>query len=437
MFDVNLKIRGTQGDQSYSFILPDQSQQFVLNVVKTINIFLSEDDDKISNQNDSDLYSSFSKFAKIFPVENVKWVPPSNIFSQFGELINSTQSDPQPKTESQLKTEPEEFDHKDEDSDHFFEEPTDNEEMFSKHPKSEKVPTGRKQYGCEHCGKLFKQIGHLNAHVEEVHELDQSSKSHICAQCGKGYPSARKLNYHMTYTHSVKRKNESICKICGKTFSRAKLTTHMMQAHENNLPFVCHSCGKGFLFDCALKAHSLIHTGEKPFTCDQCGKGFKEKGTLERHKLSHESEKNHSCEICLKQFKFKHGLVRHKRLHTGEKPHMCTWCGQSFSQAANMQKHIRQQHTMEKSHVCKQCGKGFVQPYYLQRHMMDSHNADTFPPKRLMMDSHNADTLPPRSNNADTLPPQEPATNPHLQTSSHIQNPSNFHLKMIAARERT
>ena len=49
---------------------------------------------------------------------------------------------------------------------------------------------------------------------------------------------------------------------------------------------------------------------------------------------------------------------------------MCTWCGQTFTQSANMQKHIIQQHTLEKSHVCKLCGKSFVQPYYLKRHLL-------------------------------------------------------------------
>ena len=111
----------------------------------------------------------------------------------------------------------------------------------------ELVHSGLKQFACECCGKTFKQIGHLKAHVEEVHVVDRSSKCHICPQCGKGFPSTRKLNYHTTYTHTVKRLQRLECKICGKTFSRAKLKPHVMRVHENNLPYRCQYCGKGFV----------------------------------------------------------------------------------------------------------------------------------------------------------------------------------------------
>ena len=96
---------------------------------------------------------------------------------------------------------------------------------------------------------------------------------------------------------------------------------------------------------------------------------------MDRHKLTHETKRNFDCDVCGKKFKFKHYLVSHKLLHSGDKPHMCTWCGMTFTQNANMQKHVRMKHTNNKGHVCSYCGKSFVQAYYLRRHLATHREA--------------------------------------------------------------
>ena len=109
------------------------------------------------------------------------------------------------------------------------------------------VHSGVKQFGCERCGKLFKQIGHLQAHVEEIHETNLDRRDFICNLCGKGFPSSRKLTYHLNYTHGDKKHQKYVCNICDKAFSRAKLRPHQMRDHENNLPFSCQFCEKRFV----------------------------------------------------------------------------------------------------------------------------------------------------------------------------------------------
>ena len=47
----------------------------------------------------------------------------------------------------------------------------------------------------------------------------------------------------------------------------------------------------------------------------------------------------------------------------------------TFTQNANMQKHVRMKHTNNKGHVCSYCGKSFVQAYYLRRHLATHREA--------------------------------------------------------------
>ena len=117
------------------------------------------------------------------------------------------------------------------------------------------VHSGVKQFGCEQCGKLFKQIGHLQAHVEEIHETNLERRDFICNLCSKGFPSSRKLAYHSRYTHGEKKHQKYVCNICDKSFSRAKLRPHQMREHENNLPFSCQFCEKRFVSKYYLTRH--------------------------------------------------------------------------------------------------------------------------------------------------------------------------------------
>ena len=109
------------------------------------------------------------------------------------------------------------------------------------------------------------------------------------------------------------RRQQLICKMCGKSFSTEHILEYYMHEifHKKERHIECSECGKKFATPTNLKRHQMIHTGEKPYGCEQCGKTFSQNVSL----------------------------IEHKRIHTGERPHLCVECGQSFTAYPNFKAH--------------------------------------------------------------------------------------------------
>ncbi len=107
-------------------------------------------------------------------------------------------------------------------------------------------------------------------------------------------------------------KKQHICKVCGKSLSRAyHLKTHML-SHAGIKLYKCETCGKEFLRRNSFTEHKLTHTGEKPHKCTECGKCFTDPRNLSVHMRIHTGVKPHACLICGKRFSQKHHLTRHQ-----------------------------------------------------------------------------------------------------------------------------
>ncbi|XP_061564663.1 gastrula zinc finger protein XlCGF57.1-like [Cololabis saira] len=252
-----------------------------------------------------------------------------------------------------------------------------------------KVHTGKKKFGCEDCGKTFRDHFSLKSHMR-VHSEE---KPFGCNDCGKSFKHEHNLKIHMRihtgempfgcevcgkrfkHQHNLKThmrihtgEKPFVCDICGKRARHQNnLKTHMI-VHKGERPFGCDLCGKSFNRKTSLRAHMTVHTGEKPYGCEICGKCYKRKTHLRTHMTVHTEEKPFGCEVCGKRFNRKTHLGTHMAVHTGEKPYSCDFCGKRFTRKTHLDSHITV-HTGEKPFGCGVCGQEFTQQGSLNRHM--------------------------------------------------------------------
>ena len=146
------------------------------------------------------------------------------------------------------------------------------------------IHTTKKNKKCQHCEKVFRQIGSLRRHEVQIHNIIDGDVK----------------KYYKKY---VKKGGVFPCQICGKQYT----SKH------------------------ALKIHNLSHAGGMTEQCDQCEKKFNYKDALKRHIESCHMKKEiidsnlYKCSVCSKEVMGFMKLKQHRRCHR-VKDKICGLC---------------------------------------------------------------------------------------------------------------
>ncbi|XP_029007706.1 POZ (BTB) and AT hook-containing zinc finger 1 isoform X3 [Betta splendens] len=186
------------------------------------------------------------------------------------------------------------------------------------------------------------------------------------------------------------------CDICGKVFRDVYHLNRHKLSHSGEKPYACPVCGLRFKRKDRMSYHVRSHDGSvgKPYVCQSCGKGFSRPDHLNGHiKQVHTTERPHKCQICNASFATRDRLRSHLACHEDKIP--CKVCGK-FLRAAYMTDHLKK-HSEGTHNYCGICNKGFSTASYLKVHIKTHHGSPlppsatmhTFPEPRGELQMHN------------------------------------------------
>ncbi|XP_024125549.1 POZ-, AT hook-, and zinc finger-containing protein 1 isoform X2 [Oryzias melastigma] len=151
----------------------------------------------------------------------------------------------------------------------------------------------RRHVGCEICGKVFRDVYHLNRH-----KLSHSGeKPYACPVCGLRFKRKDRMSYHVR-SHDGSVGKPYVCQSCGKGFSRPDhLNGHIKQVHTTERPHKCQICNASFATRDRLRSHLACHEDKIP--CKVCGK-FLRAAYMTDHLKKHSEGTHNYCGICNK-----------------------------------------------------------------------------------------------------------------------------------------
>lgn len=224
-------------------------------------------------------------------------------------------------------------------------------------------------FPCRTCGKAFTEASRLKNHEAQHGASSGSVQSlsplggHSLGENGMQLDSSRKRE--RTRRHVG-------CDICGKVFRDVYHLNRHKLSHSGEKPYACPVCGLRFKRKDRMSYHVRSHDGSvgKPYVCQSCGKGFSRPDHLNGHiKQVHTTERPHKCQICNASFATRDRLRSHLVCHEDKIP--CKVCGK-FLRAAYMTDHLKK-HSEGPHNLCNICNKGFSTASYLKVHIKTHH----------------------------------------------------------------
>lgn len=228
--------------------------------------------------------------------------------------------------------------------------------------------TDPRKYFCPRCGRVFRHVGRLRAHML-THARGQSfacgqcnktfktwSKFWIhqrlhrqkrgrffCPKCGQGFRFVGLYNNHLQEHPEL---NAYGCPFCPHTFSTAQhLRNHQKEWHRSSMPYICDICGKGFASAHILKRHKLIHftvsqmetpfIGDmqptvRPYECATCSASFDNLDSLFHHQFSHTSE-DKEARNSKSLWKQQHAKDEHSFIQSNRSSYQCDYPSNQYA----------------------------------------------------------------------------------------------------------
>ncbi|KAG5274621.1 hypothetical protein AALO_G00138320 [Alosa alosa] len=253
---------------------------------------------------------------------------------------------------------------------------------------SRKRERTRRHVGCEICGKVFRDVYHLNRH-----KLSHSGeKPYACPVCGLRFKRKDRMSYHVR-SHDGSVGKPYVCQSCGKGFSRPDhLNGHIKQVHTTERPHKCQICNASFATRDRLRSHLACHEDKIP--CQVCGK-YLRAAYMTDHLKKHSEGPHNFCSICNKDGQENTGKCPHQdsegsdtsftELSNGSElksPHKedavglnCNGAGSgtpetpSTAGAGSKAKGP----DSDRKHPCSECGQAFRTKSYLNKHLQRVH----------------------------------------------------------------
>ncbi|XP_052055628.1 POZ-, AT hook-, and zinc finger-containing protein 1 isoform X2 [Apodemus sylvaticus] len=256
----------------------------------------------------------------------------------------------------------------------------------------------RKQVACEICGKIFRDVYHLNRH-----KLSHSGeKPYSCPVCGLRFKRKDRMSYHVR-SHDGSVGKPYICQSCGKGFSRPDhLNGHVKQVHTSERPHKCQTCNASFATRDRLRSHLACHEDKVP--CQVCGK-YLRAAYMADHLKKHSEGPSNFCSICNREgqkcshqdliessdsygdlsdasdlktpekqsangsFSCDMAVPKNKMESDGEKKYPCPECGSFFRSKSYLNKHIQKVHVRSLGGPLGDLGPALGSPFSPQQNM--------------------------------------------------------------------
>ncbi|XP_062822994.1 POZ-, AT hook-, and zinc finger-containing protein 1-like isoform X2 [Anolis carolinensis] len=209
----------------------------------------------------------------------------------------------------------------------------------------------RKQVACEVCGKIFRDVYHLNRH-----KLSHSGeKPYSCPVCGLRFKRKDRMSYHVR-SHDGSVGKPYICQSCGKGFSRPDhLNGHIKQVHTSERPHKCQGMGlpgPGLPPPPPPPPPASPPPSHEPLRrTETCQASFATRDRLRSHLACHEDKV--PCQVCGKFLRAAY-LADHLKKHSEGPSNFCTICNRGFSSASYLKVHVKTHHDVPLPQVSRQ-----------------------------------------------------------------------------------